>query len=210
MNTAGKSQAKTPVEARLADGTVVPFGEPRPPGRPKGSKNKRTLLGNEFLCTLGPRAKKRLRTIIDGDDDELALKAIELTLAYNFGRPVQAKEISGPDGDPIQTAHARTVIRDDRELARRITLALDGAVPAEIEATVIEPVEPPVLTNGALDAAESSDNTPEGEKATGGESEVVDEPAEPRVLFPPRSDQRPSAPQLPRVQRGRENRRHGR
>ena len=209
MNTAGKSPAKTPVEARLADGTFVPFGEPRPPGRPKGSKNKRTLLGNEFLCTLGPRAKKRLRTIIDGDDDELALKAIELTLAYNFGRPVQAKEISGPDGDPIQTAHARTVIHDDRELARRITLALNRSVPAEIEATVIEPVEPPVLTNGALGAAVSSD-TPEGETATGGESEAVDEPAEPEVLFPPRFDQLPSMPQLLRVQRGHENRGHRR
>ena len=108
-----------------------------------------------MLRPLVPGAKKRIKALLESDDPEIVLKVATMIFQYVFGKPAERKEISGPDGDPIQTAHARTVIHDDRELARRLTLALNRTVPAEIEATVIEPVEPPVLTNGALGAAES-------------------------------------------------------
>ncbi len=57
-----------------------------------------------------------------------------------------ATQLTGEDGGPIETTG--TLIRDDRELGRRLALALNRAMPTEIagEAEVIDatPAEPPV------------------------------------------------------------------
>ncbi len=108
---------------------------PRRPGRPKGSKNRRTRLGSEYLNALNFRAKRRLRQIIDGGDDELALRAATLVLAYSFGKPVEVKEISGPGGGPIATKEV-----DDREFARLVafTLTMGERQPALVEAPVVD------------------------------------------------------------------------
>lgn len=96
MNDLGNSQANE------AEESGNPEAQPRPRGRPRGSKNTRTKLGNEFLRSLGPKAKKRLADMLAGDDADLAYKAATTVLEYTFGKPVQAKEISGPDGGPVQ------------------------------------------------------------------------------------------------------------
>ncbi len=98
-------------------GPGAPPGRPRVPGsgRPKGRKNRRTILGSEYLRTINPKAKRRLRQIIEGSDAELALKAATLVLAYSFGKPIETREISGPGGGPIETRDV-----DDREFARLV------------------------------------------------------------------------------------------
>lgn len=95
---------------------------PRKPGRPKGSRNRRTVLGSEHLSSLTPKAKRRLAEIVQKGEPELAMKAAELILAYCYGRPVQAGEISGPDGGPIEGGALGD--RDDIELARRVAFTL--------------------------------------------------------------------------------------
>ena len=89
----------------------------RPPGRPKGARNRRNILGEEYLRTLNPKAKKRLRKIIDGDDAELALKAASLVLSYSFGKPVE-RAINA-------NANINVVDVDDREFARMVAFMLE-------------------------------------------------------------------------------------
>lgn len=97
-----KCPAKMLIEARLADGTVVPFGEPRPRGRPKGSKNKRTKAVEDAMRPLEPRAKRCLKELLDSDDEAIRLKAAELVYAYRYGKPKHRSELSGVDGAPIR------------------------------------------------------------------------------------------------------------
>ena len=121
MTDMGNSQANKSAE-------IIDLPPPRR-GRPKGSKNRRTLLGHEYLRSLCPKAKKRLGAIIMGDNDELALKALTVALQYTYGKPVEAREISGPDGKPIATEQV-----DDLELARHVAHLLkrgDNAVSDE-------------------------------------------------------------------------------
>jgi len=120
MSPDGKHQANT--EA----GTGADFAPPLlKRGRPKGSKNRRTLLGNEFLRSLTPRAKRRLRELLDEGDADLALRAATLVLNYTFGRPVEARELTGADGEAISV----TGPADARELARRVALMLQFGDP---------------------------------------------------------------------------------
>ena len=131
-----------------------------------------------------------------------------------------ATQLTGEDGGPIETTG--TLIRDDRELGRRLALALNRAMPTEIagEAEVIDatPAEPPVNgTKKPTEAPVLPDDTVGGLSMLAGangahepSSPPDESPAEPEVLFPPRSDQRRSPPPLPEVRRGRENRRRGR
>ncbi len=115
----------------------APPGRPRPPGsgRPKGRKNLRTVLGSEYLASINPKAKRRLRQIIEGSDAELALKAATLVLAYSFGKPIETREVSGPGGGPIVTREV-----DDREFARLVafTLTMGERQPALVEAPVVD------------------------------------------------------------------------
>ncbi len=121
-----------PVVSGVKPNGVSPL--PRKPGRPKGIKNRRTLLGSQYLNTLNFRAKRRLRQLIDGGDDELALKAATLVLAYSFGKPIEVREVSGPGGGPIETRDV-----DDREFARLVayTLTLGDRQPV-LEAPVVD------------------------------------------------------------------------
>lgn len=47
-------------------------------------------------------AIRRLGSIAEGDDPELAIRAAELLLNRTFGKPTERKELSGPEGGPIQ------------------------------------------------------------------------------------------------------------
>ena len=112
----------------LADETVVDLsnrGPGRPPGqaktggRPKGAKNRRTKEVEAFLRPALPGAKKRLKALLTSDDEQTAMKAITLVLAYVYGRPVDRREVSGPDGFEVSLS--------DFEIARRLALVLDSA-----------------------------------------------------------------------------------
>ena len=104
-------------------------------GRPPGRRNLRTVLGSEYLASINPKAKRRLRQIIEGKDPELALKAATLVLAYSFGKPIEVREISGPGGGPITTREV-----DDREFARLValTLTMGERQPVLVEAPVVD------------------------------------------------------------------------
>ncbi len=81
-----------------------PPGYPKTGGRPKGSRNKATKEVKALLQPQVPKAKKRLRELVGHDDPEIALKAVQLVLAYTYGKPTDRKEISGSDGGPALVA----------------------------------------------------------------------------------------------------------
>ena len=106
----------------LANETVVDLPVTRGfrGGRKPGSKNRRTKEVEAFLRPALPGAKKRLKALLTSDDEVTAMKAITLILAYIYGRPVDRREISGPDGAELPLS--------DFEIARRMALVLDVGV----------------------------------------------------------------------------------
>ena len=118
MSTSGKAPCKhranesavsRPVEAATAQSEgagvsadVVPLV--RPPGRPRGhpktggrkpgSKNKRTLEVMEALSLLVPKAKRKLKALMDAEDEKVAFSACMGVLSYVFGKPVFARRFS--------------------------------------------------------------------------------------------------------------------
>jgi predicted nucleic acid-binding protein len=76
------------------------------------------------LKSVAPKAKRTLDQLLDGDDKELAYKAVVITLAYNFGAPLNRQEVSGPDGKAVQITSGLPPL-DDAELARRAALILE-------------------------------------------------------------------------------------
>ena len=140
-NTDAVSAVPPAVEARTArsEGTVAPtpvadvLSLVRPPGRPKGhaktggrksgSKNKRTLEVLEALRPLVPRAKRKLKALMDAEDEKVALSAVMGVLSYVFGKPIDRKEIGGPDGAPLIETR-REELFSTMEQARRIAFVL--------------------------------------------------------------------------------------
>ncbi len=212
------------------DGDAVVVDMPkRKPGRPKGStkppgSGRQKGTPNHTTQALRRRIHRRgkpVETVCDVAAGKTEIEGLSqadaIKLLFRAVVPeLRAEIVSGPDDGPIRSETTNAIVGDDRELGRRVALLLERAGPrlltvaSETAASdFCEPLNGTQPPQGALGAAVSSD-TAEGERPAGGESEVVDEPAEPEVLFPPRSDQWPSVQQPPRVQRGRENRRHGR
>jgi hypothetical protein len=95
--------------------------EKRSPGRPPGAKNKRTKEAEAAMRPLVPGAKKRIKALVDSKDEATALKAIQTILAYVYGRPVDKRELSGPEGEPQKLEYTTP------ELARRMLTLLDLA-----------------------------------------------------------------------------------
>lgn len=75
--------------------------EPRKPGRPKGSRNRATKEVREALRTTLPKAKTRLRELIQSENPEIAFKAVSLVMAYSYGKPTERRELSGAEGGPV-------------------------------------------------------------------------------------------------------------
>jgi hypothetical protein len=83
-----------------------------PGGRPKllkELKDKIQLRGDElveklFSIAVDPPKVKKMgrRVIIDGPSARERVMAIEKLLAYAYGRPVLAVEVSAPGGGPLQ------------------------------------------------------------------------------------------------------------
>ncbi len=194
----------------------APKGRAKPEGsgRQKGTRNRVTKEIAEI-------AQKHGKAIVDGlvkefkttDDLDVKVKIASLVLSYGYGQPTRRSEVSGPGGQPIETT--RTLIRDDRELGRRLALALNRAMPTEIagEAEVIDatPAAPPVNgTEARLLPGDTIDGLRITKAANGAHKPTLppeESPAEYELLAPPRSDQLPSPPLLPEARRGHEAKR---
>jgi hypothetical protein len=74
-------------------------------GRPRGSKNK---MSTEFIKPIaqryGPEIIEKLHRIaMHSKNEQSVIKAGELVLAYGYGKPQQALEVTGANGQPLQT-----------------------------------------------------------------------------------------------------------
>ena len=88
-----------------------------PSGRPKLDPAVRELARAASV----PAIERAIRLVEDSDPN-VALKAIGVVLDRAWGKPVQATEVSGPDGEPIEVANV-----SELEIARRIAFALARA-----------------------------------------------------------------------------------
>lgn len=72
-------------------------------GRPKGSKNKRTELAQDFLAkVLSDRVEKRSwQRFLNSGDEKTAFEAFKLAVQYKRGCPPKSLEVSG-GGEPLQ------------------------------------------------------------------------------------------------------------
>jgi len=135
-----------------------PAGGPKFGGRKKGSRNRRTVLGADYLKSLNPKAKKRLASLLEGKDDGLAYKAAELVLAYSYGRPAQTQLLGGDGGDPIMMQQAMAALDDPVEMNRRLeTLMLDM-----LEGRNAEAVNGKAYDAGAVESFRDSFRAPAG------------------------------------------------
>jgi hypothetical protein len=76
-------------------------------GRPRGARNKATLLRDTLEALAVDKDGQdvhlaRLSTLIQSDNELVALKALALVLAYRFGKPTEHVEVVGEDGGPVQ------------------------------------------------------------------------------------------------------------
>ena len=72
----------------------------RKPGRPKGSLNRATKEVRAALRPTLPKAKRRLRELVESQDNEIAFKAVALIFAYSYGKPTERREVTGAEGGP--------------------------------------------------------------------------------------------------------------
>ena len=92
-----------------------------PSGRPKIDPAIR-----EMARAASVTAIQRAIDLVASNDENVALKAINTVLDRAWGKPVQATEISGPDGEPMQVEDVSPI-----EAARRIAYALTSAAKAK-------------------------------------------------------------------------------
>jgi hypothetical protein len=88
-----------------------------PSGRPKLDPAVRDLARAASV----PAIERAIRLLEDSDPN-VALKAINVVLDRAWGKPVQATEISGPDGEALEVRDVSHL-----DIARRIAFALAKA-----------------------------------------------------------------------------------
>ncbi len=88
-----------------------------PSGRPKIPDDIKKILKLQ-----APNALQKLLTLMESDDERIALVAANSILDRAWGKPVQATEHSGPDGEPIEVANV-----SDLEIGRRLAFLLTKA-----------------------------------------------------------------------------------
>ena len=79
-------------------------GKPRPPqaGRRKGTLNKTTVKIREAAQRHGAAALVRLVELSKDLDGRIAVKAIEIILAYGYGKPREHVELTGAESAPLE------------------------------------------------------------------------------------------------------------
>jgi len=73
-------------------------------------------------------AIQRAIELVGSNDENVALKAINTVLDRAWGKPVQATEISGPDGEPVEMVNV-----SDLDIGRRLAFLLSKAERASKE-----------------------------------------------------------------------------
>lgn len=92
-----------------------------PSGRPKIDPAIRDMARAASVTAI-----QRAIELVASNDENVALKAINTVLDRAWGKPVQATEISGPDGDAIEIAPT-----SDLDTARRIAFVFEKALKAK-------------------------------------------------------------------------------
>ncbi len=98
--------------------------QPGQSGNPSGRPKMDPALRQKLKEAVGP-ALERAISLIGSQDENIALKAVNLVLDRALGKPAQALEHSGPDGEAIQIEGP-----SDNDLARRIAFVLAKATKA--------------------------------------------------------------------------------
>src|ERR1017187_7510985 len=118
---------------------------PKNPGKPRGAKDRRTVVGIEVCRAIAGRAADRLAALVDSRSPRIAFEASRLVLAYAWGAPRQTLELTGDFGDLSRELAAALI----EARARR---ALEAAKPV-LEAQVV--TDGATLPQDALAAAPS-------------------------------------------------------
>lgn len=116
-------------------------------GRPKGSKNKRTLEIEAAAKVHAGNAIKALASILRSrrSNDMCKIAAANALLDRGYGRPRQALEHTGRDGQPIETKEITGQVR--QRFANRIAgLATRMVAKKKEDTVVIAAIKP--TTNG--------------------------------------------------------------
>lgn len=174
-------------EASGATALVLPLRAPGRPkgyaksgGRARGTKNHRTKEVEEALRALVPAAKRKLKDLMDSGDDKVAYSAVMAVFSYVFGKPVDRREIGGPDGTPLIPKESLT----KQELAIRLLNIFGGIMREQAAADPTEFTEASarsVSLAAAFAAPVSVFPKPEAKTVAEPEVETEPEPTEPAV-----------------------------
>lgn len=120
-----------------------PFG-PKNSGKPKGTRDRRTVVGIEVCRAIAGRAADRLAALVDSRSHRIAFEASRLILAYAWGAPRQTLELTG----------------DFADLSRELTAALAEARVRRASLDAAVPVAP---LNASRQASQALPAAPETE-----------------------------------------------
>lgn len=121
--------------------------KPKNPGKPKGAKDRRTVLGQAAAAALESRCWDVLEGLLSSSSWRARHEAVKTTLGYALGLPRQTLELSGGFGDLSRELAA--ALAEAR--ARRATI--EAAVPvASLGAAPLALPEPPAADVPALEA----------------------------------------------------------
>ena len=102
----------------VEDLTPFPKGKSgNPGGRPKIPDEVKAILKLQ-----APNALQKLLTLMESSDERIAFSAASAILDRAWGKPSQAVEHSGPDGEPIEVNGT-----SDLDVARRLWFLLSKA-----------------------------------------------------------------------------------
>ncbi len=102
----------------VEDLTPFPKGKSGNPGaRPKIPDEVKALLKLQ-----APNALQKLLTLMESNDERIALTAANSILDRAWGKPTQTTEVSGPDGEALEVKDVTPL-----DIARRIAFALASA-----------------------------------------------------------------------------------
>jgi len=102
----------------VEDLTPFPKGKSgNPGGRPKIPDDIKALLKLQ-----APNALQKLLTLMESNDERIALTAANCVLDRAWGKPTQTTEVSGPDGEALEVKDVTPL-----DIARRIAFALANA-----------------------------------------------------------------------------------
>jgi len=139
MDEDGKHGANFQGEmASIARRPGRPKGLPKPPGsgRQPGTPNKISRDVKELALKDGPKMLAGLKKLaLEATDERTRLAAITAYLDRAYGRPVQATELTGKDGAPLDGPSS---MMSDLEAVRRIRYLMDNAKQAETAKSAAE------------------------------------------------------------------------